>query len=322
MLIPEINFSNVFSWLYTNVATVIVIIVIALATIIFAKLINRLLDAYFSQAGKKLMVDPTIYRLLRHIIVSLVYLIGIILIILSIPQLRNLSVALFAGAGFAGIVIGLAAQSTLGNIISGISLAIFQPFRVGDIVSIHDEYGKISDLNLRHTVVTTWDNRRLIIPNSVISDEAIINWSIEDPTIIWPLNIGISYDSDIELARSIMIDVARKHQNVMEFHQINPLHPEISPGSEIKVLVTELGDFAVNLRLLVWINDRSIAFITGCELMESIKKRFDAEGVEIPFPYRTLVYKKDLPPNASSNKGLVDVPDARGNEVHSQGSQE
>ncbi|MBE0523557.1 MAG: mechanosensitive ion channel [Methanosarcinales archaeon] len=84
----------------------------------------------------------------------------------------------------------MAAQNALGNIISGISLAIFQPFRVGDSVTIHKEYGMVTDLGLRHTVITTWDNRRLLIPNSIISDEAIINWSIEDPTIIWPVNIG------------------------------------------------------------------------------------------------------------------------------------
>ena len=65
----------------------------------------------------------------------------------------------------------------------------------------------------------------------------------------------------------------------------------------ITVLVRNLGDFSVDLRLLVWINDRSIAFDTGCELREAIKKAFDAEGVEIPFPYRTIVYKKDMEQN-------------------------
>jgi small-conductance mechanosensitive channel len=77
-----------------------------------------------------------------------------------------------------------------------------------------------------------------------------------------------------------------------------PQQPEVAQGSEIKVLLTELGDFAVNLRLMIWVRDRSLAYFTGCELMESIKKRFDAEGIEIPFPYRTILYKKDMHPNA------------------------
>ncbi len=285
-------------WLSWNAATPVFILIIIVATIFFAKLVDRLLQGYFKKASLKLRVDPTGYRLLRHLVVAAIYIVGLIVVISSVPQLRTLSVALFAGAGFAGIVIGFAAQSTLANIVSGISLAVFHPFRVGDIVTIHNEYGTISDLTLRHTVVVTWDNRRLIIPNSIISEEAIINWSIEDPTVIWPVNIGISYDSDIDLARSIMEDEARDHPNVMDHYEVSRIHHEVVEGSEIKVLLTELGDFAVNLRLMIWVRDRSLAYTTGCELMESIKKRFDAEGIEIPFPYRTILYKKDMHPNA------------------------
>ncbi len=308
------------SWLSWDLAIPVFVIVIIAATIFFARLVNKLLLGYFKKVSRKLKVDPTGYRLLRHLAVVSIYIFGLIIIVSSVPQLRTISVALFAGAGFAGIIIGLAAQSTLANIISGISLAMFQPFRVGDIVTIQGEYGTISDLTLRHTVVTTWDNRRLIIPNSIISDESIINWSIEDPTVLWPINIGISYDSDIDLSRSIMLEEARKHPNVMEDHDVRMVHPEVLKGSEVKVLVTELGDFAVNLRLLVWVRNRGLAYGTGCELMESIKKQFDAEGIEIPFPYRTLVYKKDLPPNVSLQEGLVDVPDAGSDETNSQGS--
>ncbi|NOR60571.1 MAG: mechanosensitive ion channel, partial [Methanosarcinales archaeon] len=166
-------------WLSWNAATLVFIFMIIVATIFFARLADRLLQGYFKKASLKLRVDPTGYRLLRHLIVAAIYIVGLIVVISSVPQLRTLSVALFAGAGFAGIIIGFAAQSTLANIMSGISLAVFHPFRVGDIVTIHNEYGTISDLTLRHTVVVTWDNRRLIIPNSIISDEAIINWSIE-----------------------------------------------------------------------------------------------------------------------------------------------
>lgn len=285
-------------WLSWNAATPIFIFIIIVTTIFFARLADRLLQGYIKKASLKLRVDPTGYRLLRHLIVATIYIVGLIVVISSVPQLRTLSVALFAGAGFAGIIIGFAAQSTLANIISGISLAMFQPFRVGDIVTIHNEYGTISDLTLRHTVVVTWDNRRLIIPNSIISEEAIINWSIEDPTVIWPVNIGISYDSNIDLARSIMEDEARDHPNVMDHYEVSRIHPEVAQGSEVKVLLTELGDFAVNLRLMIWVRDRSLAYFTGCELMESIKKRFDVEGIEIPFPYRTILYKKDMHPNA------------------------
>ncbi|MFZ2498389.1 MAG: mechanosensitive ion channel family protein [Methanosarcina sp.] len=308
-----------YTWFSGNFGTLLFIFFVGLSTIIVARAVNSLMESYFKKASSKLRMDITAFRMFRHIMVAAIYFIGIIVVIFSIPGLRSLSVALFTGAGIAGIVIGFAAQSTLSNIIAGLSLALFQPFRVGDRLNIMNEYGKVTDLNLRHTVIITWDNRRLIIPNSIISNEAVINWTIEDPAVIWPIQVGISYDADIDQARKIMIEEARKHPNVMppqelKYSVVKPsfiksetlkmgffdspvLHavdPDFRERGEVKVHVTELGDFAVNLRLLVWFKDRSIAFGSGCEIRESIKKRFDKEGIEIPYPYRTIVYKTDL----------------------------
>jgi small-conductance mechanosensitive channel len=155
---------------------------------------------------------------------------------------------------------------------------------------MENEYGTIEDITLRHTVIRTWQNKRLIIPNSRISEETIINWTIGDLTVLWKVDFGISYDSDIDLARSIILDEINKHPDVM--------HEE---DREANVRVTELGDFAVNLRATFWVSDRPTAWGTGAEIRESVKKRFDREGVEIPFPYRTVVFKKDM--NAEERAG-------------------
>ncbi|TFH04383.1 MAG: mechanosensitive ion channel family protein, partial [Methanosarcina sp.] len=260
-----------FAWFSANFGNLLFIIFIGIVTLFVARTVNHLMESYFTKASGKLRMDTTAFRMFRHVTVAAIYFIGLLVIIFSIPALSNLSVALFTGAGLAGIVIGFAAQNTLSNIIAGISLAIFQPFRVGDRLNIMNEYGKVTDLNLRHTVIITWDNRRLIIPNSVISNEAVINWTIEDPAVIWPVNVGISYDSDINLARKIMIEEARKHHLVMPpqtmkhsvikpsflkpetlangFMDLSVLHtvdPDFRERGEAKVYVTELGDFAVN----------------------------------------------------------------------------
>ncbi len=282
------------AWLSWDIAAMAFIVFIIVLTVIVAKMADKLLKAYFILASKKMKIDETTYGLVRRIMVALVYFAGLLVIILSIPGLRDLSMALFAGAGFAGIVIGMAAQNTLSNIIAGIALATFRPFRVGDLLTMHGEYGRVTDITLGYTKIRTWDNRRLNIPNHIISDEAIINWSIDDPTVNWTIDIGISYDSDIDLARRIMLEEAKKHNNVMDFEQIQHFQRTMQRGDEISVLLTQLGDFAVNLRLYIWLSDRSIAYSTGCQIMENIKKRFDKEGVEIPFPYRTIVYKNDL----------------------------
>ncbi|NYT19323.1 MAG: mechanosensitive ion channel family protein [Methanosarcinales archaeon] len=282
------------SWLSWDIAVISFAFLILILTFLAAKLTDRLLKAYFVLASSKMNIDETTYGLVRRIIVAMVYFTGFLMIVFSIPSLRDLSIALFAGAGFAGIVIGMAAQNTLSNIIAGIALATFRPFRVGDLLTIHGEYGRVTDITLGYTKIRTWDNRRLNIPNHIISDEAIINWSIDDPSVNWTIVIGISYDSDIDLARRLMIAEARKHPEVMSYEDLLQYKPDAKPGDEVSVLVTELADFSVNLKLYVWVHDRSVAFDTGCELKEAIKKRFDAEGVEIPFPYRTIVYKKDL----------------------------
>jgi small-conductance mechanosensitive channel len=327
-----------FAWFSGNFGTLFFILFVGMSTILVARSVNRLMESYFKKASRRLRMDTTAFRMFRHIVVAAIYFVGIIVVIFSIPALRSLSVALFTGAGIAGIVIGFAAQSTLSNIIAGLSLALFQPFRVGDRLNIMNEYGKVTDLNLRHTVIITWDNRRLIIPNSVISNEAIINWTIEDPAVIWPVDVGISYDTDIDKARKIMIEEARKHPNVMppqelKYSVVKPgliksetlrmgfldspvLHavdPDFRERGEVKVHVVELGDFSVNLRLLVWFKDRSIAYGSGCEIREAIKKRFDKEGIEIPYPYRTIIYKTDI---EKEKKATEKLTPAEGNKMN------
>ncbi len=286
------------------------IVLIVFLTVLTARIVDKLLVTQMRMMNNKMNIDQTSYSIIRHSSVAVVYMMGLVVVVSSIPFLEKISVALLAGAGFAGIIVGLAAQSTLGNIISGISLAVFRPFRVGDRVNVMNEYGKIIDITLRHTVVRTWDNRRLIIPNSIIGDEAIINWSIEDPTVRWLVDVGISYDSDIDLARNIMLEEARKHINVMTHVELKKYDSAFPREEVIQVLVTELGDYAVNMRMYFWCVDRKFCFSTGCDLRESIKKRFDAEGVEIPFPYRTVVYKNELASNTrlGNNQSKVSSP--------------
>ncbi|MCD4703648.1 MAG: mechanosensitive ion channel family protein [Methanosarcinaceae archaeon] len=286
------------SW---DITAILFVLVVVVSTIIVASIVDKLLKNKFKTVSQRMNVDETIYGVVRRITVALVYLTGVILVITRIPFLQELSLALFAGAGFAGIVVGMAAQSTLANIISGISMATFKPFRVGDRVDIRGEYGKVSDITLRHTVVTTWDNRRLIIPNHIISDEAIINWSIVDPTVLWHVDIGIGYDSDIDLARKIMIEEVNKHEHAMSLEQIQKYDPTLTEKDCTVVKLTELGDFAVNMKLLFWVADRSLAYTMACDIREAVKKRFDAEGIEIPYPYRTILYKKDMMEDAESS---------------------
>jgi len=267
------------------------IVVILVATYLAAKIVRRAITVHLpkvigtGKAGLDVETEITFRTLISRLLVALIYIVGFLLVISRIPTLNTLAVTLLAGAGVAGIAIGFAAQDSLSNVISGIFLAVFHPFRVGDFIDFNGDYGQIEDLTLRHTTIKTWDGRRIFVPNSIMGNQSIINWSITDPIITWKIDVGIAYDADIDKAREIMIEMAKRHPLVLKNRDIN-------------VRVTELGDFAVNMRLTVDVPTRDVAYTTGCEIREAIKKRFDKEGIEIPFPYRNLIIQN---PHVSSS---------------------
>ncbi|MFH1586509.1 MAG: mechanosensitive ion channel family protein [Candidatus Diapherotrites archaeon] len=276
-----------------DLVLVVQITLIIIGSAVIAHLIDFLLLRYFRKTSRALKIDETQFVILRRLALVGIYLAGIIIAGSLIPGFSGLGVSLLASAGILAVVVGLAAQQTLSNVIAGVSIAVSQPFRVGDKLTIKDDYGEVEDITLRHTVINTWDNKRIIIPNSKISEEYITNYSIKDPKILGTLNIGISYDSNIDKARKIMLDEAKKNDNVMKV--VKGKDSEFLHKDEvILVRLTDLTDFAQNMRLYFWAQDQSTAKKTNYELTEAIKKRFDKEGIEIPFPYHTIVYKKDL----------------------------
>jgi len=289
------NFFRLENEYFIILIKIIVILGIAYVFHIATKIYVKRLTKKILSKTKKLedqRIRRTRLEFLGIIISSFIFLIAIIFALFQIPGFKTFSVSLLAGAGIAAIIIGFAAQKTLANIFSGIAIAVYAPFRIGDRLKVGDEFGDVEELNLRHTIIKTWDNRRLVIPNSVISEKEIINYSIKEEKILWTINMGISYDSDIDKARKIMLEKAKKHPDI--------IIPEIKDDDgkiekkEPKVRVTECSDFSVNLRLYFWVEKPSKAWGTGFDLIEDIKKEFDKQGIEIPFPYRTLVYKKDI----------------------------
>jgi small conductance mechanosensitive channel len=267
----------------------VIIILIVFLTIIFARIIKVFLDKSFEKSSKHLKVDSTQFTFLKHSINAIIYIIGISIIIYMIPPLRTLSISILAGAGVLAVIIGFASQQAFSNIISGIFIVIFKPFSVGDRITIGTDTGIIEDITLRHTVIRTFENKRIIIPNSVISNEKIENSSFGDEKICKFVEFGISYDSDVDKAKKIMRQEAEKHPNVIDNRTAEE---KKSKDPIVTVRVIGFTDSSVMLRAWVWAKDPKTAFRLGCDLNESIKKRFDKEKIEIPFPHRTIVYKK------------------------------
>lgn len=284
-----------------NLGLAVEIAIILIATTVIAKVVDMLLVRAFKGLSKNVKVDETRFLIVRRLITLLVYVFGVVFAAMLIPGFSALGVSLLASAGILAVVVGFAAQQTFSNIIAGIFIGIYKPFRVGDKLKINEEYGEVEDITLRHTVINTWQNIRLIIPNSKISEQAILNYSIMDPKILSKPEIGISYDSDIDLARKIMTEEANKHPGVLK--DVRKGNEYIGKDEVVRVRLISLGDFSQTLRLLYWAKDRPTSINTDFELLEAIKKRFDKEGVEIPYPYRTIVYKKDMKPNKQDPPG-------------------
>jgi small-conductance mechanosensitive channel len=267
-------------------------IAIFLLTFILVRIIRHFLTKYIEQSAKRLKTDPTRFKFLKNAISLIMYLVAITIIIYQYPSIRTFAVGLFAGAGILIAILGFASQQAFSNMVSGIFIVIFRPFRVGDWVKIGiDKSGIVVDITLRHTIIKDFENRRIIIPNYVISSEVVINSHIEDNKIRRHIEFGISYDSDIDKAIQIIQEEAMKHPNFIDNRT-----KEEKKRDEPEVLVRVMGfaESSVLLRAYAWAEDPFKAFDLHTDLNKSIKKRFDIEGIEIPFPYRTIVYKKDL----------------------------
>ena len=225
--------------------TLLVIVTIIIAFIL-SRVLRFILNRFIKISSDKLQTDPTRFSFLKNAVSFLIYLGALIFIFYSIPMLRTISLTLFAGAGVLAAIALFASQQAFSNIISGIFLVIFKPFRVNDIVDVGNlTKGKVEDITLRHTVIRNFENRRMIIPNSVISSEIIINSTIIDELICNFIQFGISYDSDIDKAIKIIQEEAMKHPNFMDNRSDEDRQNDVPP---VRVRVIGFGDSSVNLR--------------------------------------------------------------------------
>ena len=179
-------------------------------------------------------------------------------------------------AAAATLAIGFAMQDVIANFVAGVFIFTDRPFRIGDWIEWDGNSGVVEDISFRVTRVRTFDNELLTVPNSDLTDGVIKNPVAKD-TLRLQVPFGIGYDDDIETATDIILEEAAAHSDILA-------DPEPS------VRLTELGDSSVTLTSRVWISEpsRSDFVKTRGEYVTSVKNRFDEEGIDIPYPNRTL----------------------------------
>jgi small-conductance mechanosensitive channel len=259
---------------------------------ILSYIIRRLLNIFILRYSKRLKADPTNFSFIKNSIGALIYSIAILFVFLKIPYLQSLGTALFAGAGIFAIVVGFACQEAFSNIISGIFILIFKPFRVNDTIEfLNSTKGVVEEITLRHTIIRNYENRRVIIPNGNISDDTIINSNILDEKIRMHIVFGISYDSNIEKATKIIQEESMNHPSFLD-NRTDEDKQNNKPAVNVRLI--ELADFSVKLKAYVWSSNNDDAYALKCDVMKSVFDRFNKEGIEVHFPYRNIVYKNDI----------------------------
>lgn len=184
--------------------------------------------------------------------------------------------------GIGSLAIGLAAKDTLAHMISGFTLMIDQPFRIGDRIQLSaGQVGDVADIGLRSTKIRTLDNQLLIIPNSDLCNTMLINQAFPDARVKGRINIGVAYGSDVDRVKEILVAAALDIEAVLH-----------DPGPE--AFFVTFGDSALNMSLFFWVEEYSRLFSATDKINSLILRRFNESGIEIPFPIRTVIMEKGL----------------------------
>lgn len=290
-----------YSLLNDNFNLVLYLGVLTVLTIVIASTLNL----WFKHVIKRRILeqeDPTNFKFLRYAAVIGVYFTGLLFGLLAFPSLHGVAQTALGGAGVIALVVGISSQEALSNLIGGMFIIAFKPFRVGDVIAIDDtKSGTVTDITLRHTVIRTWQNRRVIIPNSIINKEKLVNFDLGEQKCCEYVEVGISYDSDVDLAKEILREECHKHPFILD----NRTEEEKEDGLPVvSVALIELAESSVKLRAWAWAETYGKSIALKRDVFETVKKRFALEGIEIPFPYRTLVIK-GREEGSSDNEKLI-----------------
>lgn len=290
------NLDKLLDKLGFNLVLLAKVLIIVLAAFLLERFVRLMLKRTYKR-GEQSHEDATRYRFLKNATRFIVGLVALAAIIYSIPSFKHIAVTLFAGAGILVAIIGLAAQGAFSNIISGVFIVAFKPFRVGDQITVEGHSGIVEDITLRHTVIRTLENRRVIIPNSKISEEIIVNSTINDAAIFQFVVVQVGYECDLDQAIKVIQEESAAHPDFRDRRTAEEVEKGLPP---IPVRVIDLGENGVTLRAGVWADDAGTARLMQFDLLKNIKQRFDREGIAIPYPHRVILHKQPQAANTAT----------------------
>ncbi len=187
--------------------------------------------------------------------------------------------------GMLSVGIGFGLQNVTSNFVSGLILLLERPIKIGDRVMVGQTEGDVQDINIRSTTIRSLDNVSIIVPNSDFISSKVVNWSYGDTRVRINIEVGVSYDSDLDLVLNTLLEIAKAH-------------PQVLSSPEPDVLFDSFGDSAWNLRLRVWLAFPKDHHKVRSDLNIAIVRKFRERAIEIPFPQQDI-HVRSIPPAES-----------------------
>lgn len=241
-------------------------LVIAIAIFLIGKWIAKRVQSTLEKLLRKREVDDMLVDFLGTIVSTLII---IVAVIAAVDQMGIPATSFLAVIGAAGLAIGLALKDSLSNFASGVMLVLFRPFGKGDFVDAGGITGTVDEIHLVSTILTTPDNKQVIVPNALMYSSAIINFSAKDTRRV-DMAIGVGYDDDLKVAASVLKKVCEDH-------------PKVLSEPATKIFINNLGDSSVDFVVRPWVKSEDYWDVLAA-VLETAKVELEAAGCNIPYP--------------------------------------
>ena len=254
--------------------TILIIILVFILTSFFLKLFRKIIYRTLSNDAKTKF---------KSVFSFFNYFIYIIVLLITLQNIGADVTAIFAASAALLVGVGLALQTFIQDIISGIFILVDQSVHVGDIIEVEGQVGKVENIKLRTTRAVTRENKVLIIPNHKFLISTLFNWTENGVITKESVAVGVAYDSDIDQVTSILLQLANENKSILE----NP---------KPFVIFEDFGDNALHFQIFFAVNSSFESNIVKSDMRYSIFRAFQKEGIQIPFPQRTISFLN--PPKA------------------------
>lgn len=261
-----------------SIPNIVIAIVVFFITFLASKYISRFVLSLLDRSH----LNKTVKNLISKMVSIAVILLGLFLV-LGILNLSKMLNTILAGAGVAGLAISLALQGALANTYSGIILSFVKAVKLGDWVETNGFAGELTNLDLRAVTIKEIDNNMVYIPNKLVLENPLKNYSMTDRSRVI-LNCGVAYDSNLQQVEDLVVETIKNNFSNLEEEK------------SILFMFEEFGGSSINFEVRFWIKAKAMIEILQAKskAIKEIKKVFDQNDIEIPFPIRTLYMPKGL----------------------------